>query len=795
MPTIAVDTPMVVRRDSLAGTVWAAGRVAGTLKDFSARGRAAAKGVVWNGNTIGAARAEYAWTGAPSATGNLVLAADLDTVRAGGFDLERIEARVAHGLERKGGRVQLLLRQEEGREYAAHADYRVHADHKEAHLDDLRLRFDTTTWASAGASTIKWGTRGIEVDNLDLRNGETGRVYVDGSIPRSQGQPASLRAVVTDFEIGDVISLAQSDVDMRGRLSFGGQFQGTLDDPRFSGAMGVVNPVYGGTALPHLRANFAYDGSRVEARAEALQNTRVIASAEGRVAIRLGAGTGPRLAKSTPIEGTIVADSLPLEALPKFTDLVSHVRGRAVGRIVLAGTVGEPRATGALALDLGGFRVVPTGMRMTQLQGRLRLTGDSIVIDTLGGYARGGPISLDGGVGLAELSKPSFDLRLTATNAQVMNSEQGNARVDIQASMYGPFERVYVNGLVRIREGVFYLPESDHKEVMSSGDDALFAVADTSVESTRELLPGESPFLKNLRLSLGLRVDRDTWVRSSEANVEIFSDDWLRISADRAREALVLDGVISTERGEYTFMSRRFQIRRGSATFIGTPELNPTVQATAEYEVPLPAREALLIRLLIGGTVRTPRLTLESNSQPPITQSDLLSYLAFGRSSSSLLQVGGSGLGSGGGGGGGLAGATGAMARNQIATIALGVAVSELERDAARSLQLDVFNITPADVPTELNAGGVGGFAGSTEIEAGRYFGRSRWFAATTARPLSFLGEATAPGLSLQYRTPRGWRAEAALQPRYLLRPPTLDRQDVPAISVLGLFLIKEWRF
>ena len=796
MPRMAVDTPTVVRRDSIAGQVWAAGRLAGTLKDFSLRGRVAARNVAWNGNTISSGRAEYAWTGAPTANGSIVLGADLDTVRAGGFDMERVEARVAHNVGQKGGLTQILLRQEEGREYSAHADYRIHPNHREAHLDDLRLRFDTTTWASARPSAVRWGARGVEIDELDLRSGETGRVYVDGFIPRSTGEPASLRAVITDFQVADVATLAQSDLDLRGRLSLSARFDGTLSNPRFSGAAGMLDPVYGGTALPELRTTFDYDGARMRANALALQDARVIASAEGSLAVRLGTGEGPRLSKDTPLQATIVADSLPLEALPKFTDVVSNVRGRAVGRVVVAGTVGAPRATGAMALDLGSFRVVPTGMRVRDLEGRLRLLGDSVVIDTLAGRADTGPIALEGGIGIATLAEPSFDLRLTATDARVLDNEQGRVRADIQASMYGPFERTYVNGLVHVRGGVIYLPESDSRQSITSDDPALFAVADTSMQGTSELLPAQSPFLENLRMSLGLRVDRDTWVRSREANVEIFSDDWLRISVDRSKQAIVLDGVLSTERGEYTYLSRRFQIRRGSATFIGTPELNPTVQATAEYEIRLPAREALFIRLLIGGTVRNPRITLESNAQPPMTQSDLLSYLAFGRSSSSLLSLGGSGLGSGSGNN--LAGATGAIARNQIAAIALGVAVEELERETARSANLDVFNITPADVQTELLGGDVEGFAASTEVEAGRYWGQSRWFGALTARPFSWIASdrgAVPPGLQLQYRTPRGWRFEGSYSPRYLLQTPTLDAQAAAATSVLGLFLIREWRF
>ena len=90
-------------------------------------------------------------------------------------------------------------------------------------------------------------------------------------------------------------------------------------------------------------------------------------------------------------------------------------------------------------------------------------------------------------------------------------------------------------------------------------------------------------------------------------------------------------------------------------------------------------------------------LTLESDAQPPIPQSDLLSYLAFGRSSSSLLQVEGSGL-SGVSATGDLIGVGAALAMKRMAALALGIMADEVEGEATRGLGADVFNIMPAEI-------------------------------------------------------------------------------------------------
>jgi hypothetical protein len=301
--------------------------------------------------------------------------------------------------------------------------------------------------------------------------------------------------------------------------------------------------------------------------------------------------------------------------------------------------------------------------------------------------------------------------------------------------------------------------------------------------------------LGNLRMDVSHNVSRDTWVRSPEANVEIYTPERygaLTIHVDRARQALALEGVVNADRGTYEFMGRRFVINRGSATFIGDPELNPLLQVTAVHEVQLVGSGAMDIQVIIGGTLRSPKLTLESTSQPPISQSDLLSYLAFGRSSSSLLQVQGSALSGTSSGSGELVGAVASIATRQLAGVALDVLTNELEQDAARSLGADVFNVTPADVPPELSTNSVINSLSLTEIEAGKYINRSRTFVAVQAQPAN----KNPFGVRLQHRMPQGMRLELSYVPRYLLREPTLGQQDAPPRkNILGAFLIREWRF
>ena len=77
-----------------------------------------------------------------------------------------------------------------------------------------------------------------------------------------------------------------------------------------------------------------------------------------------------------------------------------------------------------------------------------------------------------------------------------------------------------------------------------------------------------------MRMEVTVEIQRDTWVRNHEANVEIYTDYPLRVNVEG--QQLDLTGVLATDRGDYTFLGKRFAITRGSAMFIGArPRFRP----------------------------------------------------------------------------------------------------------------------------------------------------------------------------------------------------------------------------
>src|SRR5207247_864157 len=199
------------------------------------------------------------------------------------------------------------------------------------------------------------------------------------------------------------------------------------------------------------------------------------------------------------------------------------------------------------------------------------------------------------------LKRPTFAGAVKWTRGSMRIVPTGMFVHDIAASVRMERDTIFVDSIAGV-SGRGPVTLTGRMYVGSWRDPAVFAFADTAVLYDRELFPTSNALLANMRIDVDVSVNRNTWLRSRDMNIEMYTEEPVRVH--READALALTGVVSTDRGEYTFLSKSFQIKRGSATFVGGPELNPTLQATGEYQVQLANRPNFNIRVLIGGTAK-----------------------------------------------------------------------------------------------------------------------------------------------------------------------------------------------
>ena len=810
LPPVAtrVTPPPPVRRDSIAGAVLATARLRGHLEDVSAVVDATASDLSVGGNVARRVflgmDVEHYGTRRTTAAARLVV----NEANAAGYQLDSLGAIVRYGW--RDGR----LRDGEGTlglnanlldSTRVGFDGRLSLDGTDvvAIVDTTWLDLPTSQWASRQRWRGAWTDGRLTIDSLLLETAGDARLGLDAAIDTAGRANATF--VLRNTQVRDLADLAQARAPADGRVSLDLYVEGTAADPRMQFLGAVRDVVWQGDSLPDARLRFTYAQQAMQAYGELRPvGGEPTLRATATIPIDLALTGATERFLDRPLVADIRMDSLDLGELPEVSDAVTDLKGFATGQVQVKGTLPDAlRFDGALSLRDGGAFVVPVELTVDPILADLRLLGDSIVVDSIAARTGDGWTRVTGGVSVRRASNPVFDLAVVSRNARFFDGKMGRMRGYADLTMTGPYRDARIEGSVRIRNGYYYVPEGQKSvSVLNADDPAVFAAVDSATAVERGLVSPPSDFVRGLKMQVTARVDRDVWVRGNALNVEVFTDGEVIASVNPATGQVTLDGIVSTERGQYEFLGKRFNVVRGSATFLPeVPATNPLMQAIAEVNVRQPGAQALAIRLNIGGTLERPRLSLESDAQPPIPQSDLITYLAFGRNTGTLLSQEGGAL-TGAGASGGLVGSIGALASSQLSAFAFGLALDQLEGNVSRWLGADVLNITSVEAPPELwrsSIGQVGTFITQfTEVEYGRYFG-TRSYVGVNVRPAFFAidpaGTRPVPGLRWEYRYSRDYRFETTFGPRFVVQNVSLLPQAPTSLTAFGVFIAREWKW
>lgn len=260
--------------------------------------------------------------------------------------------------------------------------------------------------------------------------------------------------------------------------------------------------------------------------------------------------------------------------------------------------------------------------------------------------------------------------------------------------------------------------------------------------------------MQNLTLdNVVIDIGDDVWLRSPEANIKLGGA--LRVTRAVGRDGgvarLALSDSLTVQRGTYQLnlgLARpTFEMERGVIRFFGDPDLEPALDLSALHTVREVRnnsnRQDVKIRVNIGGTLNRLSLGLSSADNPPLPETDMLSYLVTGEPANVLL---------------------GARYSEQGATLALRLAGSYLSSRLAGG-RFDVVQVEPtaigdADVG-KLRENGFSILA-ATRIALGRQVGRNTYLSLSTG----FCGLAPQNGNSdalSQFASGLGVKAERRL--------------------------------
>ena len=233
--------------------------------------------------------------------------------------------------------------------------------------------------------------------------------------------------------------------------------------------------------------------------------------------------------------------------------------------------------------------------------------------------------------------------------------------------------------------------------------------------------------------------------------------------------------------------------------FLGTPGLNPNLEIEALNRLRTPyLDEPLNIFADVTGTLMAPRVGLRSDGSLPIAESDLVSYLIFGRPSYALA-TGQSAI---------VEGAAGSLlgaATGAGVTLGLGVLSSQLGSVVARDIGIDYFAINQGLDVLPFASGSMSGSlaesAAWTEVELGQYVSNDV-FVAVQLRPLYGVGSSSLrpssplAGVRLEWTLGDLWTVEGFVEDRFARnRLPGFGSMLLDTEMVAGFFVYQEWGY
>jgi Uncharacterized protein conserved in bacteria len=454
--------------------------------------------------------------------------------------------------------------------------------------------------------------------------------------------PGNLSVQLLGLDLHDLYGLLQRDtLGVGGEMELELQIGGTAAAPTFRGLARMADGRFGDFQSPFIQGALNYVDRRLDANLDVWRTGKNLMQVEAHLPLDLALTGVEKRQIDGPLSVRAHADSVSLGLLEAITPAVTHVGGTLQADVQVEGTWAKPRLAGAVDVRNGSMSLPGLGIRFGSVRGGATLDGDSVRSRDIVLTSGGGKLRVDGSVRLENLSRPVLDLRLHADQFRAIDVRSfltlvGTGNLQLRGPVFG----ATLTGTLLANSGVLYFADLVNKRIIDLEDPTIADLVDTTLIRRENLgAKFQNRFLDSLRID-SLRVDlgSDDWLRSAEANVQL--EGRVRLSKTGATYNPI--GTLNAPRGSYTLkigpVTRDFTVSRGQVTY--TNDLNAGLNIEARHTVRGVRGDTIPVIANISGTLYQPKLTLSSSIRPPISETDLISYLITGYPANEATLVG-----------------------------------------------------------------------------------------------------------------------------------------------------------
>jgi translocation and assembly module TamB len=530
-------------------------------------------------------------------------------------------ARIGLGGTRHDHRIDITVSRPGARlDIDAHGDYSD--DAWRGLIDSLRVREARVgTWRARGRSPLHLSRSAAELDSLRLVSGDA---TIDAHATWVRDDTAHVFVALQRFPMAGFAAYLPAGARVTGTLD--GTATMTIDaGGRITGRAALI-PGPGTVSVAGVSSD--YDGNiRALADSSGVSATGTMALRHGTVELATldaaveiaGFVAGRDSLGAQPLSGHLnadCADIAPVLALvaPGYT----HAAGTLTARLTAHGQASDFRLSGNADLKNARVDVPESGIR-------IRKASVSVVADGSGNTTLNGEATSGGGriVLRAESARSGNGLiqgsfSITGERFLIMDEPEVQMFVSPDVDVTVVDRAAKITGDVAVPFARIEIPEIPLSAVGPSRDVVL-------VEDT---LATRSPFeaTTSVRVTLGDSVTfRGLGLRARLAGSVLVDD--------RTGHPTMGTGEIQLMDGKYRAYGNDLTIDRGRFVFGGGPIDNPGLDVSAtrslDSQQNVMTASGQQVGVKVGGTLKRPEITLFSN--PPMQESEILSYLIFGR--------------------------------------------------------------------------------------------------------------------------------------------------------------------
>jgi autotransporter translocation and assembly factor TamB len=373
-------------------------------------------------------------------------------------------------------------------------------------------------------------------------------------------------------------------------------------------------------------AEASLEGERLDASARVfgLDRRLLVVTAEGPRPTT--ASLEGLLASGTRVD--VMGEDFDLALLsPVLPRQLRNVGGRADLAVEIRGGEQTPALSGQLRVQNGTLEVPLLGRTFEPVEGRVEITERAFRPAIAIGAPEAGA-RIQGEVALARLRPVAADLTLVLERMPLARSRLLSVDATGALQLEGAVDALALTGDLRFDDARVRVPSADDPTLR----EIRIAVADTQrgdLDSLSERKRAPDA-IDRARVDVRVALPRGSWVRGRGIELELEGDVVLR------KPPLApggYSGDVRVVRGRYEVYGKRFDLRSGVATFDGSERFDPLIDVEGEHRV----RD---VRILAHLTGRASNPTLQLSSDPPLSETDTLSYLMIGRPASGDDQEG-----------------------------------------------------------------------------------------------------------------------------------------------------------